>query len=90
MVLRPEKEEIAKRFMRHENDTGSPEVQIALLTKRIKHLTEHVKRHPKDVHTRYGLLKLVEKRKKLMRYLKRTDYRRYVRVIKSLGLRDVK
>ncbi len=90
MVFRPEKEEIAKTFMRHEKDTGSPEVQIALLTQRIKHLTEHVKRHRKDVHTRYGLLKLVEKRKKLMRYLKRTDYRRYVRVIKTLGLRDVK
>lgn len=76
--------------MRHEKDTGSPEVQIALLTQRINHLTEHVKRHKKDVHSRYGLLKLVEKRKKLMRYLKRTDYRRYVQVIKELGLRDVK
>ncbi|NPB04397.1 MAG: 30S ribosomal protein S15 [Thermotogae bacterium] len=90
MIFRPEKEEVAQNFMRHEKDTGSPEVQIALLTARIKHLTEHVKRHRKDVHTRYGLLKLVERRKKLMRYLKRTDYRSYVRVIKTLGLRDVK
>lgn len=89
-MFREEKKQIAEKFMRHEKDTGSPEVQIALLTQRIKHLTEHVKRHKKDVHSRYGLLKLVEKRKKLMRYLKRTDYRRYVQVIKELGLRDVK
>ncbi|MEO0139082.1 MAG: 30S ribosomal protein S15 [candidate division WOR-3 bacterium] len=89
-MLREEKKMVAGKFMRHEKDTGSPEVQIALLTQRINHLTEHVKRHKKDVHSRYGLLKLVEKRKKLMRYLKRTDYRRYVQVIKELGLRDVK
>ncbi len=89
-MFKEEKRNIAEKFMRHEKDTGSPEVQIALLTARIKHLTEHVKRHKKDVHTRYGLLKLVEKRKKLMRYLKRTDYRKYVKVIKELGLRDVK
>ncbi len=89
-MLREEKKVVAERFMRHEKDTGSPEVQIALLTQRINHLTEHVKKHKKDVHSRYGLLKLVEKRKKLMRYLKRTDYRRYVQVIKELGLRDVK
>jgi small subunit ribosomal protein S15 len=74
----------------HERDTGSTAVQIALLTQRIRHLTEHVKRHKKDIHSRYGLQKLVEKRKRLMKYLKRTDYRSYVRVLKELGLRDVK
>jgi small subunit ribosomal protein S15 len=76
--------------MMHERDTGSTAVQIALLTQRIRHLTEHVKRHKKDIHSRYGLQKLVEKRKRLMKYLKRTDYRSYVRVLKELGLRDVK
>jgi small subunit ribosomal protein S15 len=76
--------------MMHERDTGSTAVQIALLTQRIRHLTEHVKRHKKDIHSRYGLQKLVEKRKRLMKYLKRTDYRTYVRVLKELGLRDVK
>lgn len=89
-MFREEKRSIADKFMRHEKDTGSPEVQIALLTARIRHLTEHVKKHKKDVHTRYGLRKLVEKRKKLMMYLKRTDYGKYVKVIKELGLRDVK
>jgi len=74
----------------HERDTGSTAVQIALLTQRIRHLTEHVKKHKKDIHSRYGLQKLVEKRKRLMKYLKRTDYRSYVRVLKELGLRDVK
>jgi small subunit ribosomal protein S15 len=74
----------------HERDTGSTAVQIALLTQRIRHLTEHVKRHKKDIHSRYGLQKLVEKRKRLMKYLKRKDYRSYVRVLKELGLRDVK
>jgi small subunit ribosomal protein S15 len=76
--------------MMHERDTGSTAVQIALLTQRIRHLTEHVKRHKKDIHSRYGLQKLVEKRKRLMKYLKRKDYRSYVRVLKELGLRDVK
>jgi small subunit ribosomal protein S15 len=76
--------------MMHERDTGSTAVQIALLTQRIRHLTEHVKRHKKDIHSRYGLQKLVEKRKRLMKYLKRTDYRSYARVLKELGLRDVK
>jgi small subunit ribosomal protein S15 len=76
--------------MMHERDTGSTAVQIALLTQRIRHLTEHVKKHKKDIHSRYGLQKLVEKRKRLMKYLKRTDYRTYVKVLKELGLRDVK
>jgi small subunit ribosomal protein S15 len=89
-MFREEKAQIAKKFMIHERDTGSTTVQIALLTQRIRHLTEHVKKHKKDIHSRYGLQKLVEKRKRLMKYLKRTDYRSYVRVLKELGLRDVK
>jgi small subunit ribosomal protein S15 len=88
-MFREEKAQIAKKFMIHERDTGSTTVQIALLTQRIR-LTEHVKKHKKDIHSRYGLQKLVEKRKRLMKYLKRTDYRSYVRVLKELGLRDVK
>ncbi len=89
-MFREEKAQIAKKFMMHERDTGSTAVQIALLTRRIRYLTEHVKRHKKDVHSRYGLQKLVEQRKKLMKYLKRTDYKTYVKVLKELGLRDVK
>jgi small subunit ribosomal protein S15 len=89
-MFREEKAQVAKNFMMHERDTGSTAVQIALLTQRIRHLTEHVKRHKKDIHSRYGLQKLVEKRKRLMKYLKRTDYRTYVKVLKELGLRDVK
>jgi small subunit ribosomal protein S15 len=89
-MFREEKAQVAKNFMMHERDTGSTAVQIALLTQRIRHLTEHVKRHKKDIHSRYGLQKLVEKRKRLMKYLKRTDYRSYARVLKELGLRDVK
>jgi small subunit ribosomal protein S15 len=89
-MFREEKAQVAKNFMMHERDTGSTAVQIALLTQRIRHITEHVKRHKKDIHSRYGLQKLVEKRKRLMKYLKRTDYRSYVRVLKELGLRDVK
>ncbi len=89
-MFREEKAQIAKKFMMHERDTGSTAVQIALLTHRIRYLTEHVKKHKKDVHSRYGLQRLVEKRKKLMRYLKRKDYKTYVKVLKELGLRDVK
>ncbi len=70
-----------------DNDTGSPEVQIAILTERINHLTEHFKIHKKDHHSRRGLLKLVGKRRRLLDYLKRTQYDRYLAVIDRLGLR---
>jgi small subunit ribosomal protein S15 len=73
--------------MRHEGDTGSPEVQIALLTDRINHLTEHVKVHTKDHHSRRGLLKLVGQRRRLLDYLKKKDLNKYRDLIKSLGLR---
>ncbi len=88
MALEPEqKQEIIKRFQQHEKDTGSPEVQIAILTARINHLTKHFKAHPKDHHSRRGLLKMVGKRKRLLEYLKRIDFDRYQRVVKELGLR---
>ncbi|QJA06577.1 30S ribosomal protein S15 [Thermosulfurimonas marina] len=88
MPLDPEiKTEIIKKFQRHENDTGSPEVQIALLTARIKQLEEHFKVHKKDHHSRRGLLKLVGQRRKLLNYLRRTDFQRYQNLIRALGLR---
>ncbi len=71
----------------HDTDTGSPEIQIALLTKRIGDLTEHMKDHKKDYHTRLGLLKMVGKRRRLLDYLKRNDIESYRQVIAELGLR---
>jgi small subunit ribosomal protein S15 len=81
------KSEIIESYRTHESDTGSPEVQIALLTKRIQYLTEHFKAHGKDHHSRQGLLKMVGKRRRLLDYLKRKDYDRYQQIIKRLGLR---
>ncbi len=81
------KKEIISKYRIHEKDTGSPEVQIAILTKRIKDLTEHLKIHKKDVHTRYGLMKLVGRRKRLLRYLERKDYEKYIALKKELGIR---
>ncbi len=78
---------IIERFRVHESDTGSPEVQIALLTHRINYLTEHMKVHKKDHHSRRGLLKLVSMRKKYLEYLKGVDMGRYSRLIEALGLR---
>ena len=71
----------------HDTDTGSPEVQVAVLTERIKHLTEHLKIHKHDNHSRYGLLKMVGKRRRLLKYLSNQDVDRYRRLIASLGLR---
>ncbi len=88
MPLDPEiKAEIIKKFQRHEGDTGSPEVQIALLTARLKQLEEHFKVHKKDHHSRRGLLKLVGRRRRLLNYLRRTDFTRYRQLVKELGLR---
>lgn len=75
------------KFKRHEKDTGSPEIQIALLTERINHLAEHFKVHKKDHHSRTGLLKLVGQRRRLLDYLKRKDLNKYRGLIESLGLR---
>jgi small subunit ribosomal protein S15 len=81
------KKEIIESFKTHEKDTGSPEVQIALLSERISYLTDHFKMHAKDHHSRRGLLKLVAQRKKLLNYLKLCDKSRYDNVIGRLGLR---
>ncbi|MBO8160825.1 MAG: 30S ribosomal protein S15 [Thermosipho sp. (in: Bacteria)] len=81
------KEEIIKEFQIHEGDTGSAEVQVALLTARIKHLTEHLKKHPKDFHSRRGLMKLVGRRRKILKYLRNKDPESYKQVIQKLGLR---
>ncbi len=82
-----DKQEIIKKFAAHEGDTGSPEVQIALLTERINHLNEHLKVHKQDNHSRRGLLKMVGKRRGLLDYLKAKDIERYRAVIAALELR---
>jgi small subunit ribosomal protein S15 len=81
------KAEVVTKFRTHEGDTGSPEVQIALLTERITYLTEHFKTHVKDHHSRRGLLRLVSKRRRLLDYLKRTSLDRYRKVVGALSLR---
>ncbi len=82
-----EKTAIAEKFGAHEGDVGSPAVQVAQLTARIEHLTEHFRTHPKDHHSRRGLLKMVGRRRRLLEYLKKNEYERYRTVIKELGLR---
>ena len=81
------KQEIMIKYARHEGDTGSPEVQIALLTERINELTEHLKIHKKDHHSRRGLLMMVGKRKGILNYLKNQDIERYRAILAELGLR---
>lgn len=81
------KSQLIDQYKLHETDTGSPEVQVALLTQRIAQLTEHFKTHRKDNHSRRGLLKLVSKRRRLLNYLKDTDAARYYQLINRLGLR---
>ncbi|MEF3244689.1 MAG: 30S ribosomal protein S15 [Caldisericaceae bacterium] len=87
MINKEQKEEIFKKFGRHEGDTGSPEVQIAILTLRINNLTEHLKQFKKDFSSRRGLFKLVGERRKLLNYLKENDKERYERILKELDLR---
>ena len=86
-LTKEEKQAHVGRFGKHETDTGSPEVQIAMLTQRINELTEHLRTHKKDHHSRRGLLMLVGKRRRLLGYLQRTDLDRYRALIKELGLR---
>jgi small subunit ribosomal protein S15 len=81
------KEQIISEFRRHERDSGSPEVQVALITKRIEYLTEHFKAHAKDHHSRRGLLMLVGQRRRLLEYLRQKDLTRYRTLIERLGLR---
>ena len=81
------KENVISEYRRHEHDSGSPEVQVALITKRIEYLTEHFKVHAKDHHSRRGLLMLVGQRRRLLEYLRRKDVARYRALIERLGLR---
>lgn len=83
-----EKAEIVKQYQQSEQDTGSPEVQVSLISGRIKYLTDHFKVNKKDFHSRRGLTHLVNKRRKLLKYLKRKDEARYQSLIQNLGLRD--
>lgn len=86
-LVKEQKTEIMNQYQRHNSDTGSPEVQIALLSRRIQYLTEHFKEHKHDFHSRQGLLKLVGKRRRLLDYLKSTDLEKYRSLIKELGIR---
>mgnify|MGYP001549128537 FL=1 len=81
------KSKVVSEFKRSENDTGSPEVQVALLTARIQHLTDHFKKHKHDHHSRRGLLRMVNQRRSLLDYLKKTEIQRYRDLIERLGLR---
>jgi small subunit ribosomal protein S15 len=86
-MVQDKKSELVQKFRRHESDTGSPEVQVALLSERITYLTEHFKTHKKDHHSRRGLLKLVGQRRRLLDYLRTVDQSRYKTLIDQLGIR---
>ena len=86
-LTKDKKQELIGRFGREDGDTGSAEVQVALLTERINHLTEHLRTHRKDHHSRRGLLMMVGKRRRLLGYLERADLERYRKVVVDLGLR---
>ena len=87
-MLTPEqKEKAIKDHKLHEKDTGSPEVQITILTEEIKQLLKHLKTHKKDLHSKRGLLKMVSKRRKFLKYLKNTDKKRYNKIVKTMGLK---
>ena len=87
MMLKEQKTSIIEANRTHEKDTGSPEVQVAILTERIRQLTEHLKQHPKDDHSRLGMYKMVGKRRRLLDYLMRKDIERYRALIAKLGIR---
>jgi small subunit ribosomal protein S15 len=86
-LTKEQKQDLIGKFGREDGDTGSAEVQVALLTERINHLTEHLRAHRKDHHSRRGLLMMVGKRRRLLRYLERADLERYRKVVADLGLR---
>lgn len=86
-LLDKDKKDIVKKFRRHEKDTGSPEIQISLLTKRINKLTDHLKKEDKDFHSRKGLEIMVSRRKKLLNYLRRKDIEKFNKIKKELDLR---
>lgn len=87
MITKEEKKEIIEKYQQHEGDTGSPEVQIAILTHRINTLNDHLKTHKKDFHSRRGLLKMVGQRRGLLKYLKNNDIVRYRQLVEKLGIR---
>ncbi|MBI1921084.1 MAG: 30S ribosomal protein S15 [Geobacter sp.] len=87
MLATEKKQEIIKTYKQHDSDTGSPEVQIAILTERITYLTDHFKTHKKDHHSRRGLLKIVGQRRRLLDYLKKKSVDRYRSIIEKLGIR---
>jgi small subunit ribosomal protein S15 len=87
LISKEAKQRIIEEFKVHGADTGSPEVQVAILTHRIRELTEHMREHPKDFHSRRGLLAMVGKRRKLLAYLKEKDFGRYKNLVQRLGLR---
>jgi small subunit ribosomal protein S15 len=87
MLAPEEKEKIIKKYKIHEKDTGSTEVQIALLTEEIKRLLSHLKKHSKDFHSKRGLLKMVSKRRKFLKYLEKEDEKKYKSIVKKIGLK---
>ncbi|PIR72639.1 MAG: 30S ribosomal protein S15 [Candidatus Nealsonbacteria bacterium CG10_big_fil_rev_8_21_14_0_10_36_24] len=87
MLTPKEKEKITKDYKLHQTDTGSAEVQIALLTEEIKQLLSHLKKNPKDFHSKRGLLKMVSKRRKLLKYLEKEDEKKYKKITKAIGLK---
>ena len=87
MITKEQKSVVIEANHTHENDTGSPEVQVAILTERIRQLTEHLKQHPNDDHSRLGMYKMVGKRRRLLEYLSRKDIERYRAIIAKLGIR---
>jgi len=88
MLTKEKKEEVVKDVRMHKGDTGSAEAQIALLSEEIKELLKHLKKHPKDQHSKYGLLKMVIKRKKLLKYLEKENKKRYSAIMKKVGLKE--
>jgi len=87
MLTPEEKKGIIEKYKIHDTDTGSTEVQIALLSEEIKRLLSHLKKHPKDLHSKRGLLKMVSKRRRLLKYLKKEDEKKYKDIIKKIGLK---
>lgn len=87
MIFKEDKEKIVKKYQHHTTDTGSPEVQIALLTERINYLTEHLNKNKQDFHSKQGLLKMVGKRRRLLNYLKNKNVEKYQKVLSDLNLR---
>lgn len=87
MLIPKEKTKIIQKYKVHDMDTGSSEVQVALISEEINRLLSHLKKHPKDIHSKRGLLKMVSKRRKLLKYLKKEDEKKYNKIVKAVGLK---